>query len=931
MNTRLLSIFLLFIAIKTHAQQFNPDSSQIYFLNNIASSSSSVNSFPDGNNGYYVLWLDSRTGANNTAVYFQHLNKFGVPQFAQNGKLLLKTSSVKIAAYTSKIVQNGIMVAWNQITTGYSDSLFCNYFDFNGNALWPQRTLVAKVSSGMISVSNNGLNILPTDSGVFINYSHIYVGGSEGFGFNRVLMDGSLRWPINYYQVSSTGYYWVTSSDNHNGFYYAVSTGGLGAHIYVQHFNQQGIQSYASNLDISSFAGGRGNSSWRLVCDEDTNAYVVWESYLSGSMVISKITPSHGLGWNPNYRTISAHSGTHTSPTIIFADNSIYSIWDDGRAPASNYFIYAQRTDTAGNMLWRADGDSICRLSSYIPTPFLTKNASGEIVTTFLMGNNFLAQKLDTNANHIWKANGRAISTSSAEKPFYGDYRLVSSPDSSTGIFWNSFNGRICAAKLNKYGNLENANPLPNRASVIVGSDTICAGDTAVSYSISAIPNATKYVWTLSNGVTSAASSDTTLIPSIALNFSTSISTATISVNGLNNYGMGASSGDFLIFLNSKPDTAGIITGLDSAAACTNQNNFTYSINPIARASYYYWTLPNLAAFVGNSDSTSVTVNYSPYSTSGTITVSAGNACGLGFAAQLPIYYKPIPTAEICYATVDSASQKTVLYWQKPVESYVNGYVVHRETAGVYAAIYTVPNTLYSSYLDTNSHPQLQAESYKIAVLDSCGNTGDISAPYQHQTIHLYGSIQPGGITKLYWNDYVGINDPLRNYTLLRDTLGTGPFNDTLASSILPAAYMNKSDNSSANYTLCRYVVEMNFESNCSSSQKLMLSKSTSRSNIKNKIALYDSSSVGINKDFTEFNKITIFPNPAKEILTISNLIQSCSYEIKVYNSIGKCVFQTENYGSDKKEINLQNLSKGLYLLKLKTKSEHKTFKIQLE
>ncbi len=921
---------LICTCFNSFGQQFNPDSSQVYFINNIANSSSGVTAFDDGNNGSYVLWMDSRsnTSSQKTAVYFQHLNKYGVPKYAQNGKMLFSITSAAsyILGYKAIKTQNGFVVSW----TTQTDSLFCNYFSFSGNALWTQPTLVAKKTTSIIYITNIGLNIMPTDSGYFISYALTYTGGSDGCAYNRVDFNGNLRWPFNYFQISTSAYL-ITTSDKHNGFYYAAFGGGLGSHIFVQHFNLQGVKSYANNIDISTLAGGRGNSSGRIVCDNDTNAYVIWESSVGNKIVISKITPHKGLAWLPDYRTICGFTGTQTEPNILYSDNSIYTIWNDGRPPASNYFIYAQRTDTAGNMLWRQDGDSLCRLASYIPAPALTKNASGDLVASFLTSN-FLAQRTDTLANHKWKENGRAISFASNDKPFYGDYSLVSNPDSSTTIFWLSFTTKkVCAAKINYYGNLENAAPLPNRASPITGNDSICAGSTNVVYTSSAIPNATKYLWQLPNGVSSASGSDTTLTPSIALNFSNALNGATISLSGLNSLGAGASSADFDIHLRSIPAAAGVISGLDSAAACTNQLGFTYGIAPLANASSYYWTLPPLATLIGNPDSNVVRVDYSPYSSSGTITVSGVNVCGPGLSASLPVHYKAIPTAKICFSTVDSASQKVKLFWQQPQESYARNYIVYRENAGVFVPIDTLAHQSFNGYLDTSSQPNLHPEKYKIAVLDSCGNAGDISAVSQNNSIYLYGLLGWATIPKLYWTDYVGADyDSTRYYRVLVDVTGNGIF--TVIADSLPRTTLNFTDYlSPLPCTNCRYLIETFYRTICDPYSRAMIAVSTSRSNIKNKSDLYvDSLMIGRDEDTLQDEGYSIYPNPAKEKINIGKLQPNARYQISMYNSMGKSLLHFNTSETVKCEIPTEGFSKGLYLLTINTGKRNTSYKIQL-
>lgn len=106
----------------------------------------------------------------------------------------------------------------------------------------------------------------------------------------------------------------------------------------------------------------------------------------------------------------------------------------------------------------------------------------------------------------------------------------------------------------------------------------------------------------------------------------------------------------------------------------------------------------------------------------------------------------------------------------------MKGYIVYREKSGQgFVAIDTISNALYSSYIDSSARPESTVERYKIATLDSCGNTSDISNGTIHQTMLLQGALDP---TNTYigwdWQPYLGISDAGRYYRIMRDNNGTG-------------------------------------------------------------------------------------------------------------------------------------------------------------
>ena len=68
------------------------------------------------------------------------------------------------------------------------------------------------------------------------------------------------------------------------------------------------------------------------------------------------------------------------------------------------------------------------------------------------------------------------------------------------------------------------------------------------------------------------------------------------------------------------------------------------------------------------------------------------------------------------------------------------------------------------------------------------------------------------------------------------------------------------------------------------------------------------------------------------EKIIISNLALNSAYEFYLYNSIGKCIrHYSIDSGKNNAEILTAHFLKGIYLLKISSTGESKTFKIQIE
>lgn len=198
----------------------------------------------------------------------------------------------------------------------------------------------------------------------------------------------------------------------------------------------------------------------------------------------------------------------------------------------------------------------------------------------------------------------------------------------------------------------------PAAAGSIVGPEVVCQGQTQVTYSVEEIQNATAYVWTLPEGATGSSSTNT-----ITVDFSIEATSGEVSVYGTNQYGTGDASALF-VSVNSLPGEAGYISG--PAQVCQNETSVVYSIESVANANSYVWTLP--AGATGSSTTNSITVDFTN-STNGTISVYGLNDCGMGYNSALQVIVTPLPgnAGAISGMTSVCEGQSDVVYSIQPV------------------------------------------------------------------------------------------------------------------------------------------------------------------------------------------------------------------------------------------------------------------------
>jgi hypothetical protein len=226
----------------------------------------------------------------------------------------------------------------------------------------------------------------------------------------------------------------------------------------------------------------------------------------------------------------------------------------------------------------------------------------------------------------------------------------------SPGAKWvsvNYTNANGCSAPAATVYNVT-VTPLPGTPGAITGQSSVCAGAGSIAYSVATVTNATTYEWSLPVGATIASGSGTR---SITIDFGATAVSGNISVLAQNSCGNGQSSPAFPVTVNNIPLAAGPITG--TSAVCQGSAGIAYSVAPIAGASSYNWTLPTGATIASGGNTNSITVNYSPTSISGPLTVNGTNTCGTGTSSVKAITVNTKPATPVITQNINILTSST--------------------------------------------------------------------------------------------------------------------------------------------------------------------------------------------------------------------------------------------------------------------------------
>ncbi|OQA02286.1 MAG: hypothetical protein BWY70_00053 [Bacteroidetes bacterium ADurb.Bin408] len=331
-------------------------------------------------------------------------------------------------------------------------------------------------------------------------------------------------------------------------------------------------------------------------------------------------------------------------------------------------------------------------------------------------------------------------------------------------------------------------------------------------------------------------------------------------------------------------------------------------LSPGSGYSNYLWLVPsnNFPYFNVVGVDSIIIANYDdalPYwgSNSGLLIVNTTNAVGgCQDRDTIQITFKLPPSHSICYVEFDTATQKNNIIWSTPPASAL-GIKIYREVStNVWDMIGDVPAT-QTHFIDTTSNPQNMSYSYKISVLDTCNNEGQKSA--NHKTITLLSAYdQPTNTYGFTWSAYVGLVVP--NY-LIYGLNAAGEA--TQIASVPGNTFFYNYTNPLPSYV--KYFVAF-ISPSCNNKTDYLV-----KSNLVNSIPL------AINE--LQTHKINVFPNPVSNMLHIEAAYEYAEF----FDASGRYTTRFDN----KQCIDVSNWTKGLYFIRLITKTNVLSGKIIVE
>lgn len=399
-----------------------------------------------------------------------------------------------------------------------------------------------------------------------------------------------------------------------------------------------------------------------------------------------------------------------------------------------------------------------------------------------------------------------------------------------------------------------------------------------------------------------------TITPSGAVSYTYSSGTNTVSPLATSVYTVTASFAQGCNNINTS--TVNVIPSptiaLSNATICLGDS---YTISPTGANTYTYSS--------GNVVSPSALTVY---------TVSGTSVNGCVSSNTISVNVLPVQTPTICLVTLDSLANNNEIYWEKSLYTNVDSFIIYREVStNIYKRIGAVSVNAFSMYTDTNrsigpanGNPDFTAYKYKLQIRNICGNYGPLSL--WHQTIFVQDQLNGN----FNWNPYAieSSGTPVANYNLKRINTLTGV--ETLVGSTTSNIFTDPQYASLASSGNIKWFVDAT-GFNCNPTLKInsnspLAQKVKTKSNQANEFTITKLSEILL------ANQIKVYPNPAKEKVTIELGFASKYVTIEIQNVLGQML----NYYSASESltsINTSNYGSGIYFINIKL--DNKTVQVR--
>ena len=254
-----------------------------------------------------------------------------------------------------------------------------------------------------------------------------------------------------------------------------------------------------------------------------------------------------------------------------------------------------------------------------------------------------------------------------------------------------------------------------------------------------------------------------------------------------------------------------------------------------------------------------------------------------------------------CLVTVDSATQKYKLSWEKRPPNPVSYFEIYKYGLNNQLVLVdTVNYNSYSEYIDMSSNPAMYAERYELFSRDTCGTGWSLGTFVQDA--FCQASLSSSNTINLNWSPYLDQNNQVAYYVIYR---GTSMTNMVPIDSVPDFINMYTDLNPLSGISYYKIGTAL---TNWTCVPSRMINPAVQ--------SFSNSQSVQVTglSETNELKQIQFFPNPTNGTLQLKGV--KAETVLSVCDMSGRVVFEKNLNAANEQTVDLTELEQGIYQLR---------------
>jgi hypothetical protein len=337
----------------------------------------------DGDNGFFVSWVDNRSGTK--LIRLSHVNSAGEVVYGDSGLVVFNAVRDQVSAALAPDGQGGVYIAWSGYAPNFWMDIYVARVSADLHRIWgPVRLSETEwddVISGVVTNPDGGCTVAWL-SGPFenVNVTAARLNSDSTIVWNHDICDDPTNQDKAAIAADGSGGTYIAWSDSRNE--------AALLDIYAQHVSDAGADMWQHN-GILVISADENQNVPGVAVDSDGNMFMVWQDFRNGvdtDLYGQKITPNGTLLWPADGKPICVAPGEQVEQAmrVEWADG-LYVLWNDGRGYYSD--IYGTHLTPAGqpadSYWWPDSGNVIMDFFHIQDLPTATDDFHGGVMSAW--------------------------------------------------------------------------------------------------------------------------------------------------------------------------------------------------------------------------------------------------------------------------------------------------------------------------------------------------------------------------------------------------------------------------------------------------------------------------------------------------------------------------------------------------------------------